>query len=185
LEVIRKLRDIMPIARANMLLRIIFKEIDYPIIQKEITALHAIVHYSHRSDDAQTEQFLDLIVDPEHFRRLEEMTAGLPSTSARLDVLQLRMTGAGGITGTGIAVAEEKEEEEEGKIEEITTTNNSNNKTKGESRRKEKSRGEDLQALLTDMGALPDGDEMDEELTQSSMSSSQKVRNIAFTCSTH
>lgn len=157
LEVIRKLREVMPIARANMLLRVVFKEADRAQLLREVAAA-AVQASSVASSQGEGEQFVDYVVDPEAFRRMEEVVSALP-LGGRLDVLQLRMTSTG-----PLAVAESKEavqeEEEEVHEEEVQP------KGKGPADRGGGGgRGDELQTLLRQMGALgSDHEEEDEEV---------------------
>lgn len=69
----------MPIVRASMMVRVVFREVDQEPLMKEIAAIHAITQSSSRVELKSDEFFMDLIIDPENFRRLEEFVAGLPS----------------------------------------------------------------------------------------------------------
>ncbi|RYG97564.1 hypothetical protein EON65_52660, partial [archaeon] len=73
----------MPIARANMLLKIVFTLPDTPFLLDCVQACHAHIHacslpihtlqeaHTHTTQ-SNTEQYVDIIIDPEHFRKVEE-----------------------------------------------------------------------------------------------------------------
>lgn len=171
LEVIRKLKTVMPIVRANMLLRILFQATDQTRLFKELSPLNAVVHSTSGGLTSDNEQFVDVIVDPENYRRLEEIVSSL-SGNARLDVLQLRMNATGASAGVdpSMGAVESKdmdEEDEDSNLlshrvqDEEESLAQSSTGPKRETRRGNK--GDDLQALLLEMGALEEGVDVHEE----------------------
>ena len=122
LDVIRRLRDVMPIARAAMLLRVVcpmaaVQEM-HAFLQAEVAGV-AIVpsadvaaaapsvtpptapSSSTSTADAPTAAstktiHIDLKVDPEFFRKVEEGVQALTGGEGRLEVLQLRVAAAAG-----------------------------------------------------------------------------------------
>lgn len=160
LEVIRKLKTVMPIVRANMLLRILFQATDHSRLLNELSSLNAVVHSTSGGLISDSEQFVDVIVDPENYRRLEEIVSSL-SGNARLDVLQLRMNATSASAGVdpSVGVMESKEIQNE-EVEDESVAQPSTG-PKRETRRGNK--GDDLQALLLEMGALEEGVDTHEE----------------------
>ena len=112
LDVIRKLRDVMPIARASMLLRIVCPAVTLPemhsFLQAEVTGVVVLTGAETapdlstsgaKNDDPSAAPkpasskivHIDLKVDPEYFRKVEEGVAKLTNGEGRLEVVQLRV----------------------------------------------------------------------------------------------
>eukprot|EP01034_Spumella_vulgaris_P022400 gene22400-28522_t len=117
LDVIRKLREIMPIVRANMLLRVVCLVSELESIRTELVTLGAVIvadssntpetkaesdDHPHKSHPLQQQCFMDLRVDPESFRRVEEIVAEKTTGAGRVEVIQLRVANS---LSTSTAVA--------------------------------------------------------------------------------
>lgn len=189
LEVIRKLRDVMPIARASMLLRVVypsegktitihhisfphshfalfFYSLDGEVVTKEVEKLGGVIvsRSQSSSSSASTEEFLDVKIDPEYYRKMEELVKIVGSGKSRLEVLQMRM--ASTVGGVGGAATESKEahydddsendqpqpSQQKGKkkTSSSSSTNKSNSKIESSKRK------DDLQNLLSEVTGISD-----------------------------
>mmetsp|Transcript_19499 Transcript_19499/g.18829 ORF Transcript_19499/g.18829 Transcript_19499/m.18829 type:complete len:589 (+) Transcript_19499:127-1893(+) len=111
LEVIRKLRDVMPIARATMLLRIICPSSMMGEMKRylqEELGLNLSLWLTPEAqsgdgvekgagDGSDKNAYLDLKVDPELFRKVEEAVTSMTNGIGRLEVLQLRVASSAGV----------------------------------------------------------------------------------------
>lgn len=125
LDVIRRLKEVMPIARACMLLRIVCSE---SILSEMRQFLHAsgidivgegaAAHSSstlsnaeastQSSTDAPSKSiFLDITVDPELYRKVEEVVQNKTRGEGRVEVLQLRTSASSSRTGASEKVMDE------------------------------------------------------------------------------
>ncbi len=78
LDVIRKLKDIMPITRASMLIRIVYSSGDVSAVASEIDKIAAqVVQKSPAISDSRDECFVDVKIDPEYYRRMEDFVKEL------------------------------------------------------------------------------------------------------------
>ena len=138
LDVIRKLRDVMPIARASMLLRIVCPIVLVPemhsFLQSEMAGVTIVsgtadnletmmtpeATVSDASDGVTSSKpavvsgkvvHIDVKVDPEYFRKVEEGVNTLTNGEGRLEVLQLRVasTTATAATSSSSATAPSSE----------------------------------------------------------------------------
>lgn len=185
LEVIRKLRDVMPIARASMLLRVVypsegktihhisfpysrctlfFCSIDGEVVTKEVEKVGGVIvsRSQPSSSSALTEEFLDVKIDPEYYRKMEELVKIVGSGKSRLEVLQMRM--ASTVGGVGGAATESKEahydddseddqpqpSQQKGKKKASSSTNKSSSKIESSKRK------DDLQNLLSEVTGISD-----------------------------
>ncbi len=96
LDVIKRLKSVMPIARAAMLLRIIFPLIHYELVEsyfhKELNIEVPSVDKSTIANDNIT---WDMKVDPDMFRKVEEAIQKQTKSEGRVEVLQLRVSNTG------------------------------------------------------------------------------------------
>jgi hypothetical protein len=160
----------MPIARASMLLRIVFPKEDNDIVTREVTKLGGVITARNSTTADAKEGFMDVKLDPEFYRKMEDLIKTVGSGKSRLEVLQMRMASANtGDVSSSAAAAESKDhfdgdsdEEEEG--EEDNTTKNKKNKksTSAISKKDVPKRKDDLQALLNEVTGM--NDIADEEL---------------------
>jgi len=89
LDAIRKLKDVMPIARASMLLRVISPIINKePIIKLLCNELGLVILNELIINELDVS--LDIRIDPELFRKIEESVQLLTSGQGRIEVLQFR-----------------------------------------------------------------------------------------------
>lgn len=164
LEVIRKLRDVMPIARASMLLRVVYPSEDGEVVTKEVEKVGGVIvsRSQPSSSSALTEEFLDVKIDPEYYRKMEELVKIVGSGKSRLEVLQMRM--ASTVGGVGGAATESKEahydddseddqpqpSQQKGKKKASSSTNKSSSKIESSKRK------DDLQNLLSEVTGISD-----------------------------
>lgn len=126
LDVIRKLKDIIPIARASMLIRVIYLVADESVICGELDKIGGQIMQRSATVDASTkssstlECFVDAKIDPEYYRRMEDFVRAL--SVGRVEVIQMRMSGSvvpgGGAVGgssSGIQAAHSTTSASDGK----------------------------------------------------------------------
>jgi hypothetical protein len=94
LEVIRKLKEVMPIARASMLLRVFYPskaQHDIKRLLEEELSL-AVLKESEANDASSSNAMMncEVRIDPEIYRKLEESVQALTNGSGRIDVLIFR-----------------------------------------------------------------------------------------------
>lgn len=106
LDVIRKLRPVMSIVRAGMLLRIVVRGQDGSAIEDMLKLENRLVTIVNRqavetaargntADSAGNISF-EVLVDPEVYRRLEDSVKTISEGVGRVEILQLRAGSAGG-----------------------------------------------------------------------------------------
>jgi hypothetical protein len=105
LDVIRRLKDVMPIARASMALRIICNKSDIENVRKLLASEAGIVVTGEEAAEAATATqrttYVDVLADPEVYKRLEQQLAKNIGDSCRVDVMQLRVASAAATASTG------------------------------------------------------------------------------------
>lgn len=74
---IRKLKDIMPIARASMLIRIVYSSSDVSQLASEIDKIAGQIVQKSSSESDKGESYVDIKIDPEYYRRMEEFVKEL------------------------------------------------------------------------------------------------------------
>ena len=96
LDVIKRLKSVMAIARAAMLLRIIFPLIHYELVESHFhQELNIQVPSVDTSTIANDNVIWDLKVDPDMFRKVEEVIQKQTKSEGRVEVLQLRVSNTG------------------------------------------------------------------------------------------
>ncbi|KAG5187951.1 SBDS protein C-terminal domain-containing protein [Tribonema minus] len=87
LELIPRLKEVMPIARASMLLRVTAPAALAQSVEASLSAL-GVTHFE-KQTRTEAEHSVDVLVDPGLFRGIEEALRGSGGGAARVEVLQL------------------------------------------------------------------------------------------------
>lgn len=96
LDVIKRLKSVMPIARAAMLLRIIFPLIHHELVESHfVKELNIEVPSTDKSTISNDNITWDMKVDPDMFRKVEEAIQKQTKGEGRVEVLQLRVSTTG------------------------------------------------------------------------------------------
>lgn len=120
------------------------------------------------NDNKQVEAFIDVKLDPEHFRRIEELAKTVGDGHSRVEVLQLRMASTTGVHGGATEHKEAEPEPVETEVSQQTTSKSKKGVNKTSKREEELAKKEknDLSALLSEVTGradIADGSDDEEE----------------------
>lgn len=181
LELIRKLKEVMPIARENMKLRITYKRSDSTNLKRSLYEVQGIVSFTEsESVSVDNEEFIDLIIDPEAYRKIEDIIK-TSFNDARIEIIQLRSSSAVSTTSESQKILSNNEEEildsitkninnQKGSSKKSTTIKNINN------REKKSKDGEELSKLLTEITGTKILDSISEEEDEFMKPSNSKAK---------
>jgi hypothetical protein len=183
LDVIRKLKDVMPITRASMLIRLVYDVSDQTAIASEIDKVGGQIVQKSPSVGDSKESYVDVKIDPEYYRRMEEFVRDLGF--GRVEVIQMRMAGAVApspvsalalLSGVEGVVPQESKEGDDvyppDRVEPVADTAVRNSKPKVPEKEKSgksgrgKNNGDDLEGLLAEVGLKDLRDESDDSFDE-------------------
>ncbi len=150
----------------------------------EIEKLAGVIVPSNKTKELEeaSEELIDVKLDPEHFRKIEELTKSVGTGRGRVEVLQLRMASTTvGINGGAMESKEPEPEPVEKEMPAVSETSKGKKNASKPSKREEelaKKEKNDLSALLSEVTGRSDiveGSDEDDEEDMPSMITSKKV----------